>query len=128
MVSYVGVCFVINFICGSLFLIRLWHFLVIFTLYYFICHLTVEVSVCGEVLNDSSGTLRSPDSDNDGLYDHNVDCQWIIVVHQDTRVELKILSMDIEQDETCGYDFLRVNIKQLFVKCLQQGCVSNTYC
>ena len=76
----------------------------------FVYHLKVEVSVCGEVLNDSSGTLRSPDSDNDGLYDHNMDCRWIIAVHQDTRVEFKILSMDIEQHETCEYDFLRVNI------------------
>ena len=67
------------------------------------------IQFCGDVLTNLSGELHAPGSVNGDLYDHNMDCGWIIQVEQDARIELKIFDIDIEESESCRYDFLQVH-------------------
>ena len=66
---------------------------------------------CGKTLSQPSGFIFSPDWDNDGLYDLLVDCSWTITAEADERIELEILSIDIEVDETCDYDYIKVTLE-----------------
>ena len=65
---------------------------------------------CGRSLVNSTGYIESPDSDNDGQYDHSVDCRWTIVGAENDTIELKMLKFDLEQDDMCSYDYLKVSI------------------
>ena len=67
------------------------------------------IQSCGTVLANLSGEVHAPGSVNGGFYDHNMDCGWIIQVEQGARIELKILDIDIEESESCRYDFLQVH-------------------
>ena len=67
------------------------------------------IQFCGGLLTNLSGEIYAPGSVNRGLYDPNMDCGWIIQVEQGARIELKILNIDIEESESCRYDFLQVH-------------------
>ena len=63
---------------------------------------------CGEMLTTSTGQFSSPDIDNDGKYDYNVHCRWPIQVEDNHMIQLNILNIDIEEDQRCRYDFIKV--------------------
>ena len=44
--------------------------------------LSVPTKDCGGVLTDISGWITSPDLDEDGRYDFNLNCTWIIEVDE----------------------------------------------
>ena len=70
--------------------------------------------VCGNNETEWFGTIRSPDWNKDGLYDPMVDCFWTIVADDtDEIIELNIFAMDIELDEYCDYDYVKVRVKSL---------------
>ena len=52
--------------------------------------------------------FTSMDSDNDGLYDGNLDCLWTIEADEAQIVKLHIQDIDIQDDAICNYDFLEV--------------------
>ena len=52
--------------------------------------------------------FTSMDSDNDGLYDANLDCLWTIEADETQIVKLHIQDIDIQDDAICNYDFLEV--------------------
>ena len=70
----------------------------------------VVLEKCGAVMNSTTGGLMSPDMDEDGNYDYNADCRWTIYANENTMIELKIYSTDIEESNSCKYDFLKVGI------------------
>ena len=77
-----------------------------------ICVLLMCVSViCGDILNQSSGEIRSMDRNKDGLYDNNLDCHWTIVCGPNQLVELRILSIELEMVSSCFYDYIEVSWK-----------------
>ena len=51
--------------------------------------------MCGGVLRGSSGRIRSPDTNNDGLHDLSVDCLWQIRVRDGKSVHLIVKSLAI---------------------------------
>ena len=53
--------------------------------------------------------FTSLDSDDDGLYDANLDCIWTIEAADTQIVKLHIHSMDIQGDDACASDFLEVH-------------------
>ena len=53
--------------------------------------------------------FTSMDSDNDGLYDNNLDCVWTIEASESQIVKLHVQNIDIQFDEICGSDFLEVS-------------------
>ena len=56
-----------------------------------------------------TGMFTSMDSNNDGLYDNNLDCVWTIEASESQIVKLHVQSIDIQRDELCRFDFLEVN-------------------
>ena len=48
------------------------------------------------------------DRNNDGLYDNNLQCHWSIVCGPNQLVELKIVSIDLEKDIVCAFDYIEV--------------------
>ena len=72
------------------------------------CFIHFLGATCGGVRTDSQGELRSLDSDGDGQYDNKVDCLWSLTAPMDQHIVLQILSMDIEEEYACLFDFLEV--------------------
>ena len=62
------------------------------------------------MLTDHSGWFVAPDEDNDGLYDANVDCKWIIYVPRVDILRITIQDMDIQHYEDCDLDYLEVSV------------------
>ncbi|MGH0134647.1 UNVERIFIED_CONTAM: hypothetical protein FKN15_029245 [Acipenser sinensis] len=62
---------------------------------------------CGGVFTAPSGEIHSPNYPNP--YSVNVDCSWIINVDQGHRVLLTFNDFDIENHDSCGYDYLAVS-------------------
>ena len=65
-------------------------------------------SNCGGLLRDSSGWF-SPVLTNKDVYNNNLDCQWLIQMDRQLRVQLDILHLDIEDTEECMKVFLQVS-------------------
>ncbi|MGH0125587.1 UNVERIFIED_CONTAM: hypothetical protein FKN15_008151 [Acipenser sinensis] len=65
---------------------------------------------CGGVFTAPSGEIHSPNYPNP--YSVNVDCSWIINVDQGHRVLLTFNDFDIENHDSCGYDYLAVERPQ----------------
>ena len=68
------------------------------------------IGECGTMLTDHSGWFVAPDKDNDGLYDANVDCKWIIYVPGVDILRITIQDMDIQHYEECDLDYLEVSV------------------
>ena len=69
----------------------------------------IEVCHADWYLPGTSGMFTSMDNDNNGLYDNNLDCTWIIEAEVWQSVNLHILNMDIQEDELCSHDYLIVS-------------------
>ncbi|XP_065577284.1 cubilin-like isoform X11 [Artemia franciscana] len=68
---------------------------------------------CGGIRNVTSTNsieLRSLDIDGNGQYEHNLDCQWIIIGEPGQVLRLQFNLMDIEESQngTCHYDYIEV--------------------
>ena len=63
---------------------------------------------CGGNLTGSSGWFSPPDWDEDGLYDNDVQCYWTITTDVTRMIHLQFVTMDLEFDTTCGYDYIAV--------------------
>ena len=64
----------------------------------------------------TTGTIRAIDRDRNGKYDLDLQCLWSIVAPDDSRVQLKFLSMDIEDSFYCLFDAVVVETE--FYNCL----------
>ena len=62
------------------------------------------------MLTDHSGWFVAPDEDNDGLYDANVDCKWIIYVPGVDILRITIQDMDIQHYDNCELDYLEASV------------------
>ena len=65
--------------------------------------------VCGGILNKTSGEFQALDRNNDGLYDYNLDCHWSIVGGDNQLIELRILSIFLEEAYLCSFDYLEAS-------------------
>ena len=63
---------------------------------------------CGGYLTTPTGSFGSVDGDSDGLYENNLDCRWNIFGGDNKVIQLSILGMDIEQEPSCRYDYIKV--------------------
>ena len=62
------------------------------------------------MMREPSDWFLAPDHDNDGFYDANVDCKWIIYIPGIERIRFTVQNMDIQQFENCDLDYLEVRI------------------
>ena len=76
----------------------------------------LEVCTSNTLLTKETGIFTSMDTDNDGMYDFNLDCVWIIEAGEDEFVKMNIQSIDIQEDEFCRYDFLEVYCCYVFIQ------------
>ena len=65
---------------------------------------------CGGVITDMAGWFRPLDKDNDGYYENNLNCDWLIIAEEGHLIQLDIGDMQIEEEANCEYDFLKVSI------------------
>ena len=63
---------------------------------------------CGGTITRSSGQIQSPDVDNDGIFDHGVECEWTLSF-ENTLIELHILRLDLKTPsfENCDIELSR---------------------
>ena len=52
--------------------------------------------------------INSTDWNHDGQYDLMMECHWVIVAGDDELIEFNLLKMDIEYEEMCAYDYIKV--------------------
>lgn len=64
------------------------------------------VQGCGGSVTAPSGTIISPNYPHP--YGHNAECNWFIQVAQGSRIEIRIVDLDIEEHFNCAYDFLQI--------------------
>ena len=65
---------------------------------------------CRYTYTDSQGEFRTPDSNQDGYYDNGLTCDWTIITEQGKLIWLFILEFDVQTDDQCIYDNLKVCI------------------
>ena len=75
---------------------------------YYVFSLLDKTVHCGAVLNELNGWITSEDRDNDGEYDHNLDCLWTIFAAPNNVLLIRIINVDIEWTLHCEYDYLKV--------------------
>ena len=62
------------------------------------------------MIKSKSGFITSPDYDNDGLYDKNVDCLWTIQVEEGHFIRYMFQYIYIEDSDGCTKDTLWVRV------------------
>ncbi|XP_054756505.2 blastula protease 10-like [Lytechinus pictus] len=66
------------------------------------------VGTCGGSFDDNQGSLASPNYPND--YDNNLRCVYVIEVEADRRVELTFADFSLEDQSTCRWDALEIDL------------------
>ena len=57
--------------------------------------------------------LAAIDRNSNGLYDRYRDCLWVLKAPENKRIQVKVLSMDVEESEDCSADYLQVSLNSL---------------
>ena len=60
---------------------------------------SVIAEKCGGILTESTGTLISPDDDQDGAYDNDIECLWMIIADADRVISFQFSQMDLFSDK-----------------------------
>ena len=63
---------------------------------------------CGGILAEDTGIIQSHDDDNNGRYDDNSICWWIMVAPPNTVIELEFTRMAIQDHAYCNHDYIQV--------------------
>ena len=65
------------------------------------------------------GRFRSVDVNKDGLYDPDLNCTWTLQGTKDRNfvIHLNVTEIDIQPDDACGKDFLKVLFHHVDVLC-----------
>ena len=68
-----------------------------------------HMTVCGGHLTalDTSNQIFSHAKFGDVNYDNKEDCDWIIEATQGKIVHLSFLTFELEDEQGCGYDFIK---------------------
>ncbi|XP_059179039.1 cubilin-like [Physella acuta] len=63
---------------------------------------------CSGTFRQPNGTIRSLDIDNDGQYEPDMECSWLIFVGENKAINFTINDIDIESHTSCDKDSLTV--------------------
>ncbi|XP_060536860.1 cubilin [Cylas formicarius] len=61
---------------------------------------------CGGILTDPVGEIKSPNYPRG--YPPNIECKWIIKVAPGNSIEITFIEIDVEKDDVCDYDFIKI--------------------
>ena len=85
---------------------------------------------CGGIILEQLSWVTSPDRDNDGVYDTNLNCKWLIMAANKTFTIALGFTPEFGIEESpggdCTYDSLTVNYK--CVTCMLFICLSLINC
>ena len=65
---------------------------------------------CSFELLTAAGWITAPDNDDDGFYDFNFNCWYVVQGMDDELIEFQVLYVDLEASSGCKYDNLSVSI------------------
>ena len=65
---------------------------------------------CFFELPTAAGWITAPDNDDDGFYDFNLNCVYVVQGMDDELIEFQVLYVDLEASSGCKYDNLSVSI------------------
>jgi cubilin len=65
---------------------------------------------CGGTYTQNSGELKSPSQHVDGTYPHNLMCEFLIQLPANSKIQIKFLKFDLEENADCDFDFLEVGL------------------
>ena len=72
-----------------------------------ICSISLPVAVlCGGKFYNDSGNITSPGYPDE--YENNDYCEWEINVSEGKSIEIVFHDVDIEQSNTCSFDYIEV--------------------
>ncbi|XP_020662303.3 cubilin [Pogona vitticeps] len=65
---------------------------------------------CGGFLTRSTYSFSSPDSNNDGRYDKDLECVWIIAAPVDKLINLtfRTFALEASSSQSCRYDYVKL--------------------
>ena len=67
---------------------------------------TQGIPGCGGLITGDKGVIYSPNFPD--VYTNNIECDWIIRVHPNEKVSIRIKEFDLEKQEKCDWDFLEI--------------------
>ena len=78
---------------------------------YALAHIFVDPNTnCKTELSEIVGYIRPPDSNNDGLYDYNLNCWWTLMAGEFQAINLNVQNIDIDGlIDLCVADRLEVS-------------------
>ena len=82
---------------------------------------SITAEKCGGILTEPTGTIISPDDDQDGAYDKDIECIWMILADADQVISFKFSQMDIVWNIPCHEG------DRIEVICLEQCCLMINY-
>ena len=65
---------------------------------------------CFFELPTAAGWITAPDNDDDGFYDFNLNCVYVVQGMDDELIEFQVQYVDLEASSGCKYDNLSVSI------------------
>ena len=80
---------------------------------------SASLEECRYTFTIRQGELRTPDSNQDGYYDNDLTCEWTISAEKGKIIWLFILEFDVQTDDQCKHDNLKVHVQ--FTKYLSLG-------
>ena len=70
-----------------------------------------SVPGCGGLLTAPRGTLKSPNHPD--VYEHDLDCQWLIRALPNERIRFTFLALDLEMTHNCQLDYVEVRHRNI---------------
>ncbi|XP_030748736.1 cubilin-like [Sitophilus oryzae] len=65
-----------------------------------------QINGCGGILTEDRGVLKTPNYPKP--YPPSITCNWIISVPAGNSITLAIYTLDVERDDSCSFDYLKV--------------------
>ncbi|XP_055632024.1 cubilin homolog [Toxorhynchites rutilus septentrionalis] len=63
---------------------------------------------CGGTFTKPEGEINSPRGNNDNLYPHNLNCEYVIQLPVGTRIEINFNRFHLEASDSCKFDYLEL--------------------
>ncbi|XP_058123035.1 cubilin homolog [Anopheles ziemanni] len=63
---------------------------------------------CGGIYTAREGTITSPLSQTDNVYPNNLNCEYLIKLPTESRVDIRFNKFVLEQSEGCKFDYLEI--------------------
>ncbi|XP_055601686.1 cubilin homolog [Uranotaenia lowii] len=63
---------------------------------------------CGGIFTKTEGEISSPRRNEDNFYPHNLNCEYLIQLPAETKIEIKFNRFHLEASDSCKFDYVAV--------------------